>query len=119
MPTAAFSPDQQQFVGALLLEPMRLCIEAHLVRTPLVVLSTVCAHAVVEKAGLQARAFVWIEGLDADNHHKARSWYAEDCGANPILEGGPRRGPFLDELEAYVETYSPRERSDVVYVNVR
>jgi hypothetical protein len=31
----------------------------------------------------------------------------------------PRRGPFLDELEAYVETYSPRERSDVVYVNVR
>ena len=28
-------PHQQQFVGALLLEPMRLCIEAHLARTPL------------------------------------------------------------------------------------
>jgi hypothetical protein len=112
-------PDQQQFVGALLLEPMRLCIEAHLARTPLVILSTVCARAVVEKAGLQARAFVWVEGLDADDHHEATAWYAEDRGANPILEGGPPRGPFLDELETYVETYKPRERPDVVYVNVR
>ena len=92
-------PDQQQFVGALLLEPMRLCIEAHLARTPLVILSTVCARAVVEKAGPQARAFVWVEGLDADDHHEATAWYAEDRGANPILEGGRPCGPFLDELE--------------------
>ncbi len=112
-------PEQQHFVGALLLEPMRLTIEAHLARTPLVVLSTVCARAVVEKAGLQARAFVWIEGLDADEHHEAKAWFAEDRGANPPTIGGEQRGPFLDELESYIETYKPRERPDVVYVNVR
>jgi hypothetical protein len=112
-------PEQQQFVGALLLEPMRLCIEAHLVRTPLVVLSTVCAREVVEKAGLLPRAFVWIEGLDADDHPAAKAWYAEDRGANPPTIGDERRGPLLDELETYVETFKPRERPDVVYVNVR
>jgi hypothetical protein len=98
---------------------MRVCIEARLVRTPLVVLSSVCAREVVEKAGLQARAFVWIEGLDAGDHHAAREWYAEDRSANPPTIGDERRGTFLDELETYVDTYKPRQRSDVVYVNVR
>jgi hypothetical protein len=49
----------------------------------------------------------------------AKAWYAEDRGANPIFDGGPPRGPLLDELETYVESYKPRERPDVVYVNVR
>jgi hypothetical protein len=111
--------EQGQFVGALLLNMMRPLIEAHLARTPLVVLSTVCARAVVEKAGLKARAFVWIEGLDADDHDAARAWYAEDRGFNPPNVGGELRGPFLDELETYVETYKARERPNVVYVNVR
>jgi hypothetical protein len=52
---------------------MRLCFEAHLACTPLVGFSTVCGRAVVEKAGLPARAFVWIEGLDVHDHHVAEA----------------------------------------------
>jgi hypothetical protein len=111
-------PRQDKFVGALLLEQLRNCIEAHLAKTPLVVLSTLCGREVVERAGLQARAFVWIERLDPDQRDTARTWYAEDRGANVIIEGGPPRGPLLDELETYVEAHKARERPDVVYLNV-
>jgi len=60
----------------------------------------VCAREVVEKAGLQARSFVWIEGLDAGDHHAAREWYAEDRSANPPTIGDERRGTRGDELRA-------------------
>jgi hypothetical protein len=112
-------PKQDEFVGALLLEQMRSCLEAHLARTPLVVLSTLCGREVVERAGLDATAFVWIERVDENQRHAARDWYADDRGANPVIEGGPPRGPLLDELEHYVEAYKAREQPDVVFLNIR
>jgi hypothetical protein len=57
-------PDQTHFVGALLLDQMRDCIDAHLAKTPLVALSTICGREVVQQARLQAKAFAWIERVD-------------------------------------------------------
>jgi hypothetical protein len=111
-------PDQKQFVGALLLDEMRACVEAHLARTPLVVLSTICGREVIQRAKLQAKAFVWIEHIPTENRDDAHAWFAADRDLNRAVEGGRPRGPLLDELENYVEAHKAREQPDVVYFNV-
>lgn len=104
-------PDQKKFVGALILEPMRLCIEVHLARTPLVVLSTVCAREVVEKAKLPARAFVWVERTSLACMQIDRRDFAGDHNADaPVSE-------LHKEVEAYVAAYEARMRPDAVYLN--
>lgn len=104
-------PDQKKFVGALILEPMLHCIEAHLARTPLVVLSTVCAREVAEKAKLAVRAFIWVERTSLACLQVDRRDFADDHNADE---------PFSElhrEVEAYVKAYNARQRPDAVYLN--
>lgn len=104
-------PDQKKFVGALILDPMRDCIEAHLAGMPLVVLSTLCAREVAEKAKLTVRAFVWVEPTSLIRLQIDRRDFAEDHDADaPSSE-------LRKEVEAYVKAYNPRETADAVYLN--
>jgi hypothetical protein len=104
---------QDQFIGALRHEALRERIEASLAVTPLVLLSTVCARAVVTKVGLPAAAFVWIERTSETLIDIAERDFADDFDADQPLPDDKLR----QEVEAYIKAHDARGGADLVYLN--
>lgn len=103
--------DQRKFVGALVLDAMRECIEAHMARTRLVVLSTLCAREVADKAKLTVRSFVWVERTSLACLEIDRRDFVEDHNADEPFD------ELHKEVEKYVKAYKARDQPDAVYLN--
>jgi hypothetical protein len=103
--------DQGVFVDALRFDDMRDAIEAG---GPLVLLSGVCAHHVLERLGTPAAAVVWVESASLLRLDQIRrDFYEYDEGD---MEA-PSDLPAYKEVKAYIDAYDARRRCDVVYLN--
>jgi hypothetical protein len=102
--------DREVFVDALRFDDLRRAIEA---AKPPVLLSSVCARQVIERLGLVAAAFIWVETASLVRLKQIRRDFYDG-----IEERAPRGvSKLLDEVEAYVAAYNARGRPDVVYLN--
>lgn len=103
--------NQGVFVDALRIDDMRHAIEAG---GPLVLLSGLCAQRVLERLGMIAAAVIWVESASLLRlDQMCRDFYEYDEGD----VDAPDDLPAYKEVEAYIETYDPRRRCDVVYLN--
>jgi hypothetical protein len=96
--------DRGMFFEALRLDEMRSSLNASLVLSPLVLLSTILARRVVERLEIAAAAFVWVESLD-------------DYDDPPEAIVGIKPTKLRAEVATYMEAYKARDRADVLYVN--
>jgi hypothetical protein len=101
---------KRAFVDALRIADLRRAIEDG---GPLVLMSGVCARQVVERLGLTAAAFVWIERASSVRLDQiSRDFFDYDD-----LADTPSQHPLYKEVEAYIVARNARLRPDVIYLN--
>jgi len=107
----------EPFLSQLQIAKLKAAIADRFAASPLVLLSTVCALAVVERLGRSAAAVVWVEGVSEATMHIARDYLADDIFAEPADLGRAKRPALRTEVEQYEAAYGARLKADCVYLN--
>ena len=105
--------DREDFLNALDVDALRGALEA--ARPPLL-LSSLCARQVIERLGLSAAIFIWVEKTSRLPLQQTIRDFALDTSAGPA--GAVTA--YREEAEAYVAAHDARMRPDgVVYLNAQ
>lgn len=103
--------DKGRFVEALRLEELRRCIQQSFASSPIVVMSGVCAQAVVARLGMTVSARVWVERTsEACLEVDARDFEDDHLRDTSLC-------PPYPEIEAYIKAHDARRKVDAIYMN--
>jgi len=111
------NPNLGMFVGALRLADLGGAISDALAGGSPVLLASVCAREVVERLGLTAATFVYLQvnssvGIPANLHEL----HAEGDKSVPNTPHGEWLPPLYREVWAYHLRHRPRQNADLVYI---
>jgi hypothetical protein len=109
--------NSQPFMTQLDFGKLAAAIDAGLLASPVLLLSTAFAHAVAEEIKRVPAAVVWVEDVSVATLDAARANYADDIFANEGTIGGVQRPSLYSQVEDYITSYRARFIADRVYLN--